>query len=493
MQKPFLILLLLALSVITVPQITLQAQNLPDGFDGGGFNTVIFSGDQHPHWLASNRHGMVDSGESFQNISGVWLVADAFQSDGGSLNLTFGGQFISKRGGRSDSFYFHELYGELSYRDFILTAGRFEDERGIYMHSHSSGSMTLSRNATPIPGIRVKTDGYLDLPGTRGFMSAKVSYSDKILESGRFVESARLHQKSLHLSVNIWRMRFIGGIDHHVMWGGTSESLGERPGSFSDYLRVVFSQSAGDGSGATPSEQINRLGNTVASYDFGIDYYGDSNTLRIYRTFFIEDRPGMTFRSPLDGVWGLGFKSKDEKRPVNGFLYEHIYTITQDSRGHVPRGRANYYNHDIYRNGWAYYNHALGNPFLTYNPDERKFTNNMLVGHYAALTGAINSRSGYKLQLAFTRNYGLCADRINNEELDLPNCIGIRQTEDLPDGYMEIPREEFRQDQLYTALRLHYMVMPERGVQVISAIGIDSGDFTGNNVGFELGIHWRLR
>lgn len=489
MQKSLYLVLLFPLLFCVMLQDLSQAQTVD--IDGGGFNTVIVSGDQHPHWLVANRRGLVDSGEQFQNVTGMWMDANVWQSEGRSGNLSLGGELISKSG-NTYSLYFQQLYAELSYRDFLLTLGRFEDERGIYMHSHSSGSMTLSRNATPIPGIRLKTDGYLDLPGTRGFMSAKVSYSDKFLESGRFVESARLHQKSLHLSVNIWRMRFIGGIDHHVMWGGNSPLLGERPGSFSDYLRVVFSQSAGEGSGATPSEQINRLGNTVASYDFGIDYYGDNYTFRIYRTFFIEDRPGMTFRSPLDGVWGIGFIAQDLQKPVNGFLYEHIYTITQDARGHVPKGRANYYNHDIYRSGWSYYNHALGNPFLTYDSGNDRFTNNMVVGHYAAITGAINGRSGYKLQLAHTRNYGLCEDRINNEEVGLSTCIGIRQTEELPDGYEEMPRDQFRRDQIYTALRLHYLAIPQRGIEVTSAIGIDSGDFSGNNIGFELGIRWRL-
>jgi len=454
----------------------------------GSYSSLLISGEAHPHWLVAHRQGRIDPGESFQSLTGFYAHGNYWQSNNGNWQLDGGSELITKLGGRSETAYFHKLYAELRYRKILLNIGRFDDQRGIYMHSQSSGSMTLSRNATPIPKIRIATDGFVDLPLTDGWMSARVLYSDGILESNRNTSSPYLHQKSLHLSVNIWRLRLIGGIDHHVMWGGDSSELGRRPQGFKDYLRVVFSQSAGDGTDATVSEQLNRLGNTVASYDFGIDYYRDSSTWRIYRTFFIEDRPATRFRSPLDGVWGLGYKSLREYPVISEALYEHIYTITQDARSHVPKGRANYYNHNIYRSGWAYYDQALGNPLLTYDPDEQRFINNMVVGHHVGFAGFINNRMHYEVRLTYTRNYGLCTDRIN-----LPNCIGIRLTEDLPDGFEEIPRDEFRQDQIYAAVRLQYLLLPQRDLHLRLALAADRGEYRANTVGIEFGLLWNFK
>lgn len=478
---------ILLLFIVIGFQSPADARQSPVITESGSYSSVLISGNGHPLWLTAQRQGRVDPGEDFQNLTGFWARSNLWQNSGGNLRLNAGGDLLTKSGGRSETIYFHKLYAELRYRDFILSAGRFDDARGIYMHSLSSGSMTMSRNTTPIPKIRLKTDGFVDLPLTQGWMSARVFYSDGIMESNRFTSSPFIHQKSLHLSINIWRLRLIGGIDHHVMWGGDSQELGERPQGFGDYLRVVMSRSAGEGSGATPSEMINRLGNTVASYDFGIDYYGDSSTWRIYRTFFIEDRPATRFRSALDGVWGLGYKSKSEHPVIKEALYEHIYTITQDARSHLPKGRANYYNHDIYLSGWAYYSHALGNSLLTYDPDEQQFVNNMVVGHHAGFSGFINSRLHYELRITLTRNYGLCTDRIN-----LPKCIGLRLDGELPEEYIEEPRHEFRQDQLYTAIRFQYLVYPNRDIYVRMALGTDRGEFGDNTIGMEFGLLWNF-
>ncbi len=484
-----ILFLIICSVIIFIPRA--EAQISPVNEPSVGFsNSFMGSDSELPFWFYANRDGLVKPGARYQNIAKIW-AHDRLIDNPEGVSLMAGAETAARLVDTGNTIHFLQLYAAAEYRSFRLSAGRFYDTRGIYMEPLTMGSMTQSRNATPVPKIKLETIGYTDVPFTDGRLQFHATWSEGLLEEERFVESPYLHQKSLHLKVNIWRLELIGGVDHHVVWGGEIPDCDSRPPqSFSDYLRIVFSQSGSPETAARPAEVINRLGNTIASYDFGANYRKEDFVLSTYRTFFIEDRPAQRFRSPWDGVWGIGFERRDKNRLLNGILYEHMNTIWQDAKGPVPEGRANYYNHSFYRTGWSYHGSVLGNPLIifdsTIESGQQPVTNNQILAHHLGINGTLTNSLTYTLFANYSRNYGVCNDR-----LELTSCGHFNVTEPPPENVIVHPRSEFREDRYSLFFRMNYEVKRFNGVALQGAAAIDRGSFSNSLNGLMIGITWQ--
>jgi len=132
-------------------------------------------------------------------------------------------------------------------------------------------------------------------------------------EKDQYVKNAYLHEKyaflrigekTLPVSVNI-------GIHHTAMWGGVSpvDTIGKLPSDLNAYSSVFFARMGGDQ--GPINEQINVLGNHLASYSLGADYKRDNYILSIYWQTFLEDkngRIGLDRKNRPDGLWDLLLK-----------------------------------------------------------------------------------------------------------------------------------------------------------------------------------------
>ena len=423
-----------------------------------------------PFWLTANVNGKVDPKSSnFINELGFSRKFDVTQD----LIFTAGANMVGRLA-RDNSLHFTELYSSVRFHAFRLDIGRFNQPIGLNNHSLSAGSMMMSTNAIPITRISISNPDFVNVPFSKGVLEYKGMYSHGWFTEDRYVDDAYLHQKYLYLKLNIDKFSAIGGIVHNAMWGGTSENpnVGRLPQSFSDYLRVVTGSSADPDSDAPGGEISNTLGNSVAAYEFGASYDFETLSLSATRLFYLEDGVSRRFRSPWDGVWGLNINFKDQTRLLQAITYEHINTRRQDSRSFQARGRANYYNHFLYRSGWSNYGRVNGIPLITYNDETNRIDNNILVGHHLGASGYLNSDIGYKFFATYTRNYGIVGGKVPPETIDFPSR---------------------RADQYSFLLNMNYRVPGTSSLTVGLSLSTDTGEMYSENIGIMTGLTWNLK
>jgi len=451
--------------------------------------SILFtgSGAETPFWQYANTNGQIRSGSSFNNLTNL-AVAIPFGEQTSGINVSAGVELATRLSDTGNTIHFQQLYGSLRFGVFRLSIGRFYETIGMNMTELSTGSMMQSHNATPIPKISLDMTRFVDIPLTNGIVQFKGHYSDGKLESDRFVDSPFLHQKSFYLKFTIKQAEVTGGFVHNVQWGGTHPTFGKLPQRFGDYLRVVFGQSADAESNAPGQDLTNKIGNTVAAYDIALRYNLEGFQLQGYRMFYIEDTISLKLRSFRDGLYGLGFRRTDGKKSLfTGLLYEFMNTIRQDSPVNVPRGRANYYNNSVYRNGWSYNGNVLGNPLLTFNSNTGRIENNMIIAHNLGMDGWITSRLQYRAMATYSRNYGICTDQI------ITGTCQISATDPDPPELVTIPRGELRRDQYSAIVEAHYLLDRKRGIRLHSSLALDAGEFLGDRAGVMIGISWNGR
>lgn len=424
-----------------------------------------------PFWLHSNRDGKVDS-SGINWINEVRMSRNLF--DNGNLSVEAGGNLVGRLS-KESSAHFNELYLHADLGGYRLSLGRFIDPIGLNNHELSVGSMMVSRNATPVPKISISTPEFLDVPFTGGHLQYKGMFNHGRLEDGRFVSNALLHQKYFYLRVNAGRFSGTGGLIHNVVWGGTHPRFGSLPQSFGDFLRVVTGQAA-ESDGAPGNDLANVIGNSVAAYEFGLQYNHQQYTASITRLFYLEDKVSTRFRSPWDGVWAFNFSTEQKDRFITDVIYEHINTIQQDAKPSEGRGRAMYYHNDVYRSGWTYNEQVLGLPLILFNPEDlyleegSNIKNNMIIAHHIGAGGTIAESLGYKLLATYSRNYGHNPDRLPPEELN---------------------REQRRTDQYSLYLGLEYRLPGVEHLALTFSLAGDLGQLYETNTGLGLGISWK--
>ncbi|MDX1586598.1 MAG: capsule assembly Wzi family protein [Balneolaceae bacterium] len=423
-----------------------------------------------PFWLSSNVNGKVDPQSSnFINeieLSRVYEISPDLSFEAGT-NLV-------GRLSKDNSLHFTELYGSVSYRAFRLDVGRFNQPIGLNNHSLSVGSMMVSNNAIPVTRITISNPDFVTVPFTNGFLEYKGMFSHGWFTEDRYVDDAYLHQKYLYLKFNIEDFSAIGGIVHNALWGGTSENpnIGSLPQSFSDYLRVITGSSADPDSDAPGGEISNTLGNSIAAYEFGATYDFESLTVSATRLFYLEDGVSRRFRSPWDGSWGLNLIFKEPFRLLQAVTYEHVNTRRQDSRAFQARGRANYYNHFLYRTGWSNYGRVLGIPLITYDTETDRIDNNILVGHHLGAAGYLSKVLDYKMFATYSRNYGIVGGKVPPETVDFPSR---------------------REDQYSLLVALNYRVPGTSALTLGMSLSADTGDMYEENLGFMGHLTWNFR
>ncbi|MFB6273710.1 MAG: capsule assembly Wzi family protein [Salinibacter sp.] len=428
-------------------------------------------GGSTPFWHYANARGQFRPGATADWVSGASLTLP-FQENGG-LDVSVGAKAVSRISDATNTLHFLHLYGKAQYRGLRLSVGRFPETIGATYPPLSMGSMIVSRNAPPVPKIKLFTPDYVDVPFTDGYVQVRGRWSDGVLGVDRTVERARLHQKTFYLKVNVGPLAASGGLIQNTTWGGKGQS-----NELIDYLHLFVGSQAGT------ENDPNRVGNTIAAYDFALQYTLDDWQVRASRLFYLEDTVSMRFRSPWDGMWGLSLQRTNGHSWINGLLYEHMNTIKQDSPPGVPRGRAGYYTHHIYESGWTYQGTVLGNPLIVFSPEQNQVVNNMIIAHHLGIRGTPTPRLGYKARLTYSRNYGVCADQI------VTGACHIAASEPVPPNQKVRPRGELREDQYSVFVEVRYRLSEAPGLQLVGSTAVDVGEFYEDRWGIRIGLRW---
>ena len=404
-----------------------------------GTQAAVASQDYLPHWLTANRFGVFnDQDHAVGLLRGGATLHHQFTK---RLSVGAGIDAITKLSSTSDpslTAWLQQGYLAVKYGIVELKGGRWERTLGSQNDELSTGSLSLSGNARPLPQLLLSVPHYSAVPFTRGFAEFKGTYEHAWLGEERHVGGAFLHGKSFYLRLGgNYRVNVAGGLVHYAIWGGDNNRGGRLPSGFKDYLRIITAQPATEAnSDIIPGEVVNVLGSNLGVYDLSVLFKAKDHHFTLYQQTPFEDKSG---NNPFnrDRLLGLNVAASQPDTWLSSLTYEFISTTHQsgpsrpggvdDGPGSRDRfglrfgGRDNYYNNYLYRTGWVHQGRVIGTPlFYTkartrlyfpdfVDPDERQFgfnvVNNRVVAHHLSAKGRIRKLS-YRLLATFSTNYG---------------------------------------------------------------------------------------
>ncbi|MCC5941018.1 MAG: hypothetical protein JJU37_05700 [Balneolaceae bacterium] len=464
-------------------------------------SALISSEGTTPFWLQSNRYGMYSQNGSqfftrFQYHSSI--------DDLGPFDILYGADLIA-RPAINSTINFNQGYLKLRAYGFELAAGRFHNTSPLHDEELSMGSLGVSANANPIPQVRIGLYDWTSIPFTNDFIEIRGHLSHGWLGSRRFTDDVLLHEKVGHLRVGgDLPVNLYGGLAHYAKWGGNNHPVdGDIPARLSDWWNVFF---ALGGDEFTPgAEQAYALGDHLGAWDLGFYLNLDDVNVKVYRQFPLETKDNLKFKSPQDALTGISFEfSENVRLPFDRFLYEFLYTKFQDGarRPNIVNGRncvenpdpticrdnyrgnEDYYNHGLYRTGWAYNFRTIGNPLFILNEENLGIVNNRIVGHHV---GFVSTFGDVQLtgKATYSRNYGkYCDNRI--PDIGEGELFGIR-CENIVDtiGGRMIEQWSFMAS---SVIPLNLSELPN--LSLLFELAFDNGALVGDQFGGLIGIRW---
>lgn len=399
----------------------------------------VSTGDHAPFWLSNNRFGLSSVRSDFGYLrAGMFREAQydrRFSWEAGA-DLAVAYNFTS-------SFVVQQLYAGVRYRSLSLTAGSREWSSSIIRSELSSGSMTFSQNARPVPQVMLEMRDYNYVPLTKKWLAAKGYISmgmftddrwqrSHVGPDGIWTDNLLFHSKGLFLrggNPDRFPLTVEGGLEMGSQFGGTVytfDTKGNRvvvhlPHGIKDIIKVIVPMAGGDTNDPIQEGELtNVLGNHVGQWSLAATWHRKDSpwALSVYYQHYFDDHSQMLF----DFAWRdmlMGFSLNVPKNPViSEFVYE--YLCTKDQSGpvywdHTPAipeqvsGRDDYYNHYLYPS-WEHWGMGLGNPLLIspiYNSDHTLgFYHNRIKGHHFGFKGSPLRDLDYRVLLSYTRSWG---------------------------------------------------------------------------------------
>ena len=397
-------------------------------------------GDYAPFWLTSNKYGL----SSIENNSGYirgCIFRDIENDSLKKWRFGFGADIVIPANYTSN-FVVEQLYADIQYKRVRLSIGSKEREMELKNQKLSSGGLTNSINARPIPQVRIEVPEFWTIPGTGNWLALKghIAYGaftdnnwqkDFAAEKTKYSANVLYHSKAGFLRIGNeekFPITFIGGLEMQAQFGGEVWNIGKRADDTSDFdgshvkldnglgsfLNVLFP----GGSDPRDGDYKNIEGNQLGSWHFSLEYKNTKWSLRAYAEHFFEDHSQMFFQYGWkDMLYGIEIKLP-RNRFISNILYEHIGTADQtgglyhDHTSILPdqiSGKDNYYNHSMYA-GWMHWGQTIGNPLLIspiYNKDKNiQFYHNRINAHHIAICGSPTNEIDYRLMFTHMKSLG---------------------------------------------------------------------------------------
>ncbi len=362
-----------------------------------------------PYYIASNSDGLLTQGRTLLERAGIKVapkegsrfawgagfegVADIASSAGYERwDFDLGG--LTMRNRRPALAWIQQLWGEVRWRSLFLTAGMKENDRSLFDSPLGLGDVVLSRNARPVPQVRIGFRDFVTVPLTKGWLRLRgeiaygkftdsgwledhYNYADHFLTTGVW-----FHYKSIYFS-SPTEKPFSGmlGFQHAAQFGGYQEYWRDGEMTRADGCGVALKDffdifvPMRNGSGHTLGDQNYYNGNHLGSWDIRLSYrHSTAGTILLYAQLPWEDGSGIGKLNGWDGVWGARWEPS--AGPIDGVELAYLDFTNQSGPMHwapgdhpesgIPgqaTGSDDYYNNYFY-DGWANYGMALGTPFL---------------------------------------------------------------------------------------------------------------------------------
>ncbi|MCF2504688.1 capsule assembly Wzi family protein [Dyadobacter sp. CY107] len=400
-----------------------------------------------PFWFHANQWGIVPtSGQIVSLRAGIearkFLSKDTVARS--NWSVVFGAELVGNAA-KNSKFLIPQVYAGIAFKSFQLTVGRRKQYIGFNDHELGTGSYMWSGNALPVPRIQFGFEKYVPL--VKNFIYFKGFYSDGLLDGKRPVTSnLKLHNKGLFVRLGrpTGIVQLHGGFNHAVQWGGKSPYFtvdGQMPHGIDKYWNVITGFKPKKGTGGISSfDEENRIGNHVASLDFGLELNLKLVNILFYRQNLIEDGSLFYLNNIKDGLNGVTFtmKNQDTKNfTVDRLTFELLYTKSQGGSeavdGNTVRGKDDYFNNAQVRDGWSYYGRGLGTPFITPQSENNWpryadfFTNNNRVWViHSGMKGKWNS-AVWLTKLSLSSNQGTYDQELPNKMYQFSGIVGLEK------------------------------------------------------------------
>ena len=332
-------------------------------------------------------------------------------------------------GARRNAFRITQLFGELKYRQAFLTIGMKNTTSGIVDGRLSSGDLTRSNNASPIPGIAVGFLDFQNIPFTNGWVQI-----DGELMYGKMMDSnfkerefncfsglealdilynyKRCYfrtnpQKNFYVTIGMQAAAFFGGRAYEYKKGAVV-AFDDRGFHVKDLLQAFFPREGGE---------AYYEGSHLGSWDMKVVYrFKDGSKMNAYFEWPWEDGSGIGRMNGWDGLWGVQYNFAREGI-VSKVVMEYLDFTNQGGPIHYApadhpnssmtgqaSGSDDYYNNGFY-GAYTNYGMSIGSPFLIaplYNRDGMlSYLHNRARGFHIALEGQPFERMGYQVKVGY--------------------------------------------------------------------------------------------
>ncbi len=408
--------------------------------------TAVGAGDYTAYQLVTNRHHILGTRSNTAYVRGAVEVEHSFSKD-----WTLSGKVDMVASVHADhKAYLQQAYMNLQWKNFFIEAGSREIAPALRNPLLSNGAFAKGTNAKPVPQVRIGTEGFWTVPGTKGWLEINFDCGvGKFMDSGyrenmfnehrganhTYTSGIYYHQKHFYFRSNPnWTVYATLGIEHVAQFGGTQykvDANGDivsvtKSHNFKAFWNVFLP--LGDKNyfeNNTLEDWV--YGNHIGSITYQLTWNIDKkHQLEAYLDVPFEDGSGMRKGNGWDGLWGLSYCSKKEGvQYVRGALFEYFQSTNQCGplhwdKGDYPEpvrsqitdmvtGNDNYYNHMFY-NSYAYYGMTPGNaliPSPIYNRDGyTAYRDNRIKAWHIGIHGELSPRLSYLVKGSYREGWG---------------------------------------------------------------------------------------
>ena len=477
-----------------------------------GTTLNVSDGALAPYYAASNRYGTLTQGKSALAEAAVWQAMDttkrfsygfgaelwagwASNADYSRYNVT--DATWSANAQHPSRAWVQQLYAEVKYRSVYVVLGQKEHRNAITDAALSSGDMTLSGNARPMPGLRMGFVDFQNIPFTNGWVQieGEVGYYKSVQDS--WLEN-HFNYYNNFITTDTWfnykrcyfrtkpgeRLSVTVGMQASCQFAGSREMYAAGKVFFSDKSKATlktfwkaFLPSSGSG-GSSNGDKAYYEGNHLGSWDLAVRYRLDGGRqMRAYYQSPFEDGSGIGKLNGWDGLYGLEYRTEG-RALVTGAVVEYLDLMNQSGPMHwapgdfpgtpivdEATGADNYYNNYFF-NGYSELGMSIGSPMLKstlYNRDGYlSFTDNRLRGFHAAVTGYVLPELSYRLMASYRKSSGA---------VFVPAVEKRDATSVMVEGSYDA-----------------HQLLP--GLSVTAQVALDRGSLYGNNVGAVVAVRY---
>ena len=393
------------------------------------------SGDYAPMWHMSNRQGLV-SDEKSSAFTRLGIGGEhKFSKTGIALNWEFD---FAVGMNLASTIFVQQAYIDINWKKVQLSVGQKERWQGVVNHRLSSGSLTESGNARPVPQIRFELPDYWNIPKLGGWLGIKGHIAYGIFTDGNwqkdfaapgteYTKNVLYHSKSGFMRIgNEEKFPLTAELGLHMVtqFGGTTYNYDNVPGATlksptrpKDFWTAFFPTSGDEAYDI--GDQANVAGNMLGSWMGAISWNEKDWKLRAYYEHTFEDHSQMFMEY---GIWteqlvGLELELRNFKW-IKGIAIEYFNLKNQcgpiyhDTSSAIPDQiscRDDNYNHGKYL-GWFNYGQIIGTPLCTspiYNKDRNIICyNNRVEAFHIGVEGSPLEWLDYRMLLTRSNNWG---------------------------------------------------------------------------------------